>query len=69
MSDRSSKRVSTAIVLYYANHPRAPYRCPTCGRLMRRRGPNDPAYCSYDCGVTGQPERVRVARWGRGNTV
>jgi len=33
--------------------------CGFCGKVMRRSLlTNQPAYCSFDCGVAGQPEAV-----------
>lgn len=37
-------------------------KCGVCGRTMKKRFVgNDPAYCSYEHGLEGQPEHARAA--------
>ena len=37
-------------------------RCAHCGKgIFLRSSLNEPGYCSYECGVLGQPEHAAVS--------
>jgi hypothetical protein len=43
-------------------HCRIPTKCGWCGRKMKARSAsNDPAYCSYECGVNAQPDKAKAS--------
>jgi hypothetical protein len=50
------------VMLKFADFVSRKCLCGFCGKAIKRRSSrNDPAYCSYQCGGDGQPDKVRIA--------